>query len=61
MTDAMQDIASAGAPFANTIIYYVRDFSMAPVAGVSRQGYSAVENKVNEYVKEVGNKIGLED
>ena len=61
MTEEMQDIAVEGAAFAKKIFDDVREFSKDPVAGVSRQGYSAVENKVHEYVKEVGKTLGLEE
>lgn len=57
MNELLRDGAYA---FAKKVFDDIREFSKDPVAGVSRQGYGPLENKVHEYMKDIAKELNLE-
>ncbi len=58
MTDVR--LREGAAAFSQQVFDDIHAMCVDPVIGVSRQGYSAVENQVHEYIKDWARKLDLE-
>ena len=54
-------IETEGLAFAQKIFDDIGSWSKDPVAGYSRQGYSEMENRAHDYMRELGRTLGLEE
>ena len=56
-----EQLRTGAAAFAQKVFDDILAFSKDPVAGVSRQGYGPLEQKVHDYLKAWGRGLGLEE
>ena len=54
-------IETEGLAFAQKIFDDIGSWSKDPVAGYSRQGYSEMENRAHDYMRELGRTLNLEE
>ena len=54
------DFESAGLKYAEKIFDEIREFSLDPVIGITRQGYSEKESRAHDYIKAKAVELGLE-